>query len=344
MSRRGFTLIELMMVIVIIVILSGLLTLGGMTILGSSREAATKSTLEIVQKIVDDRASGVYNALNKAKDVDQFLQLSSFFSEEITRAQNDPSLTPAQQMDFVTRLQNSRGLVANRVNPFVNSDTRTKNVVAMIEWQRLLLPQTWEEADFQRAVKRLPKVDPVNPATENSEVLYFLLTQGTSVGFLSMEAVGEALDKKNVRDTDGNGEMEVVDGWEHPIRLYRWPTKLVKFTSTGGKKFGQLFLPAGVLSSPEGSKDPNNPLNLGGGAIIPPDFYDAGAFHAPLVISAGPDGRFGMRNPNDKTDGGYWGEVMPEDIIPEPPMATVILENPGHRDIFDDLVRKSDGR
>lgn len=339
-KRSGFTLIELMMVIVVVVILTGLLAVASMSVLGSSREAATKTTLKIAQKIIDDRNLSVSAVLKKAPDIDPFLQLGAVFSSEIQAIQNDRSLTPAQIPPMVRRVEDVRDAVGLRLLPFQSADDRTRKVIAMIEWQRLLLPQTWAEADFHRCVKRLPAVSSVNEATENSEVLLFMLTQGVSAGLLSIDADAEAITPSMKKDTDGNGEMELVDSWGNPIRFYRWPTRLVNFVSVDNKKFGQLFLPSALIYGPE-HKDPNNPLALGSGGVVVPEFYDPDTFHAPLLVSAGADGKHGMRNPVNKTDGGYWGELMPEDIVPEPPMATVILENPGHRDIFDDLTDKT---
>lgn len=313
-SRRGFTLIELMMVIVVIGILTSLMVVGGMYALSVAREGATRSTLTITNKIINDRLL-VSQSLTADKSVDPVLILGTFFSSEISSIQSDSGLTPTQKTDLVTRIQEYSKGVTTRIGgtlaagtPGGEEELRMKQILAILEYSRLVLPQTWEEADYQRCVKRLPKVATVNPQTESAEVLYFTLTQGNSAGLLSVDADAEAITPDRHRDTDGNGMDELIDGWGHPVRFYRWPTRLVGLSPAIAKNL--MTLPD------DPAKDAMNPMKLGTVAEFVPGmtpatlaYYRPDTFHFPLVVSAGADGLHGLRLPSDVSGGGFWGAV-----------------------------------
>lgn len=248
-TRRGFTLVELLMVIVVIGILSTLLVSGGMMVISSSREAATRSTLKIVQKIIDDRNLSVSTVI-KQKDIDPFLLFGATFSEVIGSVQADSSLTPQQKQGFIDRIEVAQSAAYARMSPYDGADKRLKMIVTMNEWARLLLPQTWEEAEVQRCAKRLPPVDPVNPETENSEVLLFMLTLGKSESLLSIDADSEAITSSMKRDSDGNGEAELVDSWGNQIRFVRWPTRLLRPSGMPSSYNPRIMFPGTPMEIP----------------------------------------------------------------------------------------------
>jgi prepilin-type N-terminal cleavage/methylation domain-containing protein len=70
----------------------------------------------------------------------------------------------------------------------------------------------------EHAVTNPPNHD---PETESSECLYLILSD-TAMG----ENVLESIPSQFIKDTDGDGLMEFVDGWGRPIKFYRWPTDL----------------------------------------------------------------------------------------------------------------------
>lgn len=228
MSRRGFTMIELLMVIVVISVLSSLLLVGGMYVITSSREAATRSTLKIVKQIIADRELSITSFLQGHDDIDPFLVFDGMFSREVAGIYADQNLTQAERQAFVNRVDAVRNASFSRLSALDNADQRTKRNAALIEWKRILLPQTWAEADFQRCVKRLPPVGSTNPATENSEVLFFFLTTGKTAALMSVDADAEAITQERRSDTDGNGLEELIDGWGRPMRFWRWPARTMR--------------------------------------------------------------------------------------------------------------------
>jgi hypothetical protein len=67
--------------------------------------------------------------------------------------------------------------------------------------------------------------------TESAELLYYILTRGTS---LAEESAGsDAFSASEVKDTDGDGLLEIVDAWGNPVRFYRWPTRLIRSGGPG---------------------------------------------------------------------------------------------------------------
>jgi len=83
-------------------------------------------------------------------------------------------------------------------------------------------------------------------------LLYFALTRMQSFG---IPPVAESdFSDTEIRDKDGDGLMEFVDGWERPLRFYRWPTRLLKpkgaFGADGAPgSGGASFLAYGTLGT-----------------------------------------------------------------------------------------------
>ncbi len=95
---------------------------------------------------------------------------------------------------------------------------------------RQAFPQTWTELTtyFPNLLLLSKETAPMatTPATESAEVLLFLLTRANVMGY-PPEGV-DVFSSAEILDTDGNGKMELVDNWGHPLRFYRWPTRLIR--------------------------------------------------------------------------------------------------------------------
>lgn len=322
-SRRGFTLVELLTVIVVVSILSTLLVVGGMSALSSSREASAKSTLEKCGRIIKDRQTAFWES-TKEHAHGNYGAVFGRFNSQVGGAS-----TPEQ-----VRIQTVRDGIKSRIEAVCGPPTasgwneRLASLILHIELERIFFPQTWDEAEYMRAVAGEPAIasNPANPV-ENSEVLHWMLTTKSVVGNLPEDY--DSILPNMVGDTDGNGLKEIVDSWGNPVRFYRWPTRIMDTPSIVSLMYG--------IVPTDPAKDSRNTLNLG--SMDEPEYYRPQTYHSPILVSAGPDGKHGLLNPVDKASFGYWGKVVPEDVIPEP-MPPVILENPGHRDAFDDITAK----
>lgn len=315
--RRGFTLIELLIVVAIIGILMSLAGMAVMSTVSGARVAATKATMTKVQRQLQSRIEAVSRAFRDQQSANQLFAEIAAVEKTATRA-------------------------AGRFNP-------VKAALMRKVYMRAFLPQTWNEARF--LLKRAGKTPPVsiNPQpgneTESAEVLYFLLSDASIVGFTP--ANQDLFAGNEVRDTDKNGALEIVDGWGLAVRFYRWPTRLLRPAGWEGEENeiratdaikaddftrAQILiegLPTSLKIPPNRStptslaQDPDDSLNVlvpGNGWISttaqitefessntsPFPFHTIFTWHSPLVVSSGPDRKFGIY---DAGDGSHLGSL-----------------------------------
>lgn len=305
--RRGFTLIELLVVIGIIGLLMSILGVAVMNSLSGARIAGTKATMIKIQRQLQSRIEAVNRAYRGQQSMTQLVN-------EIGSVDKVANQAPAQRVNAV------RTALMRKV------------------YLRTYLPQTWAEAAFllKKGGKSAPS--PINTATESAEVLYFILTDASIVGFTP--ANQDLFAGTEVRDTDGNGAMEILDSWGSPVRFYRWPTRLLRpsgytglnaISSTDFDRAQLLIqgIPTSLKVTPNPAapsslaQDPDDPLNVltpGNGwsnsasditdfessTTSPFPFHTAFTWHTPLVVSAGPDREFGIY---DVTTSGHLGRL-----------------------------------
>ena len=135
----------------------------------------------------------------------------------------------------------------------------------------------------------------------------------TAIEFSSSEAV----------DTDGDGLMELVDGWGRPLRFYRWPTSLVLATPTSAADTRPVELLISGGNSQLWGSDPDDPLGRFRLWLIGPNvsnhprvlnwFHAPSTYHIPMIVSAGQDGELGLEEPIDVARLGVWARLYDED-------------------------------
>ncbi len=204
----GFTLLELLVVMGIIVFLVSLSAVVMRNFITTSREAKTKTMLTKLNGMITKRVNDVNMAI-QAQD------------RSGSKYLYDPSLY-------------------NGVSPLVlagNYAPRAK-VLGQKALFRNAFPQTLAEAKnagITLPSNYIPAND--NPVTQSSEALYLTLTQGASFGPPPVDL--DAFKSDEIDDTDGDKLMEFVDGWGQPIRFYRWPTRLVRPAPQGSETTAQ---------------------------------------------------------------------------------------------------------
>jgi prepilin-type N-terminal cleavage/methylation domain-containing protein len=317
-NRRGFTLVEVLVVVAIIGLLATILIVALRGGIAGSRQQATKSTIVKVSGLLRQRA----DAFNR-------IDFKSAFAKQIEALQYGQGLSP----DLA-------------------------EVLARKQMYALHFPQTWDEVNALIVYKYNPinpqtgQVDPTiiftvpaasnrRPDCESAEVLYWLLTNDKSP---SLGYTQEGTDNFTgaVADTDGNGFPEFVDGWEHPLRWYRWPTRLIRLTarttnpptwvpvSLADLDVARVLMPdLPIVSLGTGSptqvlsSDPDDPQALIERAYesqfspyfsaptFEDNFHTIGTYFSPLIVSAGPDGQLGLNEPSDRGMGrGYWANPV----------------------------------
>jgi len=338
--RAAFTLVELLMVIVVIGILSSLLVVASMSVLGTSREAATKATLSKINTMLKQRMAAFE------------VMLGNHYASNQHTFGNDAS-----------------GL-----------DERTQKILYRKKMFKKYFPQTWEEAKpiaVEAGVLKqdddLPTAtDSVSQATESAEVLFMFLTK-TSIsnqGEIGQDAfVGSEIADKDaqqdasVTTSDPNRRHpELVDSWGTPLRFYRWPCRLIKPNSIATDmppwssnplpdqlKAARTQIPALTTTASDAAinTDPDNPLHLDLPTLITTfnyldQYHFPRVYHTPLVVSAGADTQFGLESPSDyvSTNARDNRQAMPEyqTFQNDNPMATPTEVEAKRVPLYDNLT------
>ncbi len=255
-GRRGFTLIEILVVVGIILILMGMM---GVVLTNSIRKAREAATIALIQKIeglLDERIKGFERA-TKSRDFQRIVEtITQQLKTEDEDVDNDGTLDPGE--DLNGNNINDQGVL--RLSPTLIA------AIARKQFFRENFPQRFEDlapnSNVFPATTVLPAVMSGDPAityvaanhrrrTESAALLYYVLTEMQIFG---VPPVGDTEFKTSeVRDTDGDGLMEFVDGWGRPLRFYRWPTRLLKpngpFGINGTPAGGGTFATYGSLGS-----------------------------------------------------------------------------------------------
>ncbi|MCA9098383.1 MAG: type II secretion system protein [Planctomycetaceae bacterium] len=269
-SRRGFTLVELLMVIVVIGVLSSLLVVASMSVLGNAREAATKATLSKINTMLKERMSAFETHMTNLINGDIHLTLGA----------------PDERSGKI--------LLRNREfkKYFPQSWSEATDIAAAAG----VTPQT------------APSTSATEIATESAEVLYMMLTKTTLTG--QGEIGQDAFSSSELADKDGDGRKELVDSWGTPLRFYRWPCRLIKPSASSptdnpsAAELKAARTQISALTTDTADKainsDPDDPYDLASSiSTFANDYHFRKTYHTPLVVSAGIDALFGLESPID---------------------------------------------
>lgn len=291
--RPSFTLIELLVVISIISVLMLLTVRVIGAFMSQAKASATETTIRKIQGLLSQRADALYR-----------LEQRSGFLINTT--------------EYVQAYTIVLALNANTPN------ANLQNVLAAKLLTKNYFPQSFGEIPNASAL--YPKI--AGQTVSNPEILYHFLTQSGTIGGRPIGA--DAFSSAEVADTDNNGFPEFVDAWGHPLRFYRWPTRLFRPTGiptvanpTNGIDPTNAKVLLSMLPTFSGNlivdlaRDPDDPLRLCLGTTTQPinleqagyNFNTAATYHVMLVVSAGPDGVLGLYEPDDFSNYGYLGAV-----------------------------------
>ena len=316
--RKGFTLVELMIVMAIIGVLMSIVGVAVMNSLSGAKVAGTKQLMVKIQRQLQSRSEALRTFLDSEKG-NEFSRSRFLQGIDFTAAANINGTTPAARLRAV----------------------RTALIYKFA--LKSYFPQTWNEATFLLNLVSKTAPSTPNPVTESAEVLYFFLTDSSIIGYAPSNA--DLFAGSEVRDTDGNGLMELVDYWGKPLRFFRWPTRLLRPAGFSGlnnvtpdnyeNAIGQIDgIPANLkfttlipIQTP--IHDPDDPLGVlspgrgwvtaaqavdvesGTGSFTDPPFplHTLFTWHTPLVVSAGVDGDFGIYDSSDTSDTSHKGRL-----------------------------------
>ncbi len=228
--RRGFTLIELLIVITVVGILMSAFGVVLANSLRKAREAATVTTILKIDGLLDERLKG-FDRATKSRDFQRIVDLRKTALEAAgIFGVSSKSIEAIARKDFY--LQNFPQRFEELAPNTPSSGTSALPTLMSTD------PQiTYIAANHKRE-------------TESAALLHFMLTKMQVFG---VPPVGESeFGVNEIRDTDGDGLPEFVDGWGNPLRFYRWPTRLLKPNGL----FGPNGMPGGA-----GDDDGNGLVN-----------------------------------------------------------------------------------
>ncbi|MEX2310527.1 MAG: prepilin-type N-terminal cleavage/methylation domain-containing protein [Pirellulales bacterium] len=291
-SRRGLTLIELLITILIISILAGLI-LGVAAVAGeTAREAQTRHVVARLHNLLMEH----YDSY-KTRRVRLRPQI-------LTGINNDGSLNTAAkkgQARAFARLYALRELilmeVPDRWSDILLTDVPSspgtatprfpfyQDVVGMSATGRTSLANVYLRRYFgiaNRTNTITGNANTVEEITDNqgAECLYMIITLATGDGE-ARSLFGES----TIGDTDGDGAPEFLDGWDRPINFLRWAPGFDSQIQLNANLF--LPLPVSDEWKAAAAKD-HDSFDMF--RVDPPAFR-----LVPLIYSAGRDETFGIR-------------------------------------------------
>lgn len=226
-QRAGFTLIELLIVIAVLALLTTIVISVVRGVVGNARAAATKATMRKLDGLLMKRVAA-FERYCDGQD-----KLSASVMPSYARAQRNNYVNGA-----VTSAYQALGGTGNVPDAYWASNSVYRPlllVLARKAYFRQMFPQSMAElrldSSWRSNEEDLAKVNVGGP-TEHAEVLYLSLTKLDSFGVEAGDL--DEFKSNELKDTDSNGIPEFVDGWENPIRFYRWPTRLARPVLTAG--------------------------------------------------------------------------------------------------------------
>ncbi len=293
--RQGFTLVELLVVVAVVMLLLTMTFAAMSSALGIARQRATQATILKVHGLMQQRV------------------------EAFNRALDQMNLQPV-----INNLMRDIG---------ISSSTTFKayEILAKKQIFQNRFPQNFYES-YLPATTTSYNAALHNQNTESAALLYWILTQSEIYGVAPVDQ--SDFSTSEVRDTDGDGLLEFVDGWGHPLRYYRWPTHLfrpgnattapgvvgpalpITLTSIDRTYVSVIWqgLPAPPASAGDLdplARDPDDPtgelrrfvLNSAAPAAVltflENRFHTPDTYNAFLIVSAGPDNSLGLGEPCD---------------------------------------------
>lgn len=242
--RAGFSLVEMLVVLAIIALLSSI----SFVVLGrtgeAAREAATKTSIKILSGALRERVDGFHELTAGVSQIDPELpprtnnrvfrdtvtaftrgfaienstppNLHSLAAEAYVRKTIFKSIFPQREEDLYgyNGVLDNGGLddspMLRRMRDFSAGAWRVDSWKAKEDAARAAAPTSITDDDL----------------AVSSELLYLILTEGDVYGLTPSNISG--IDSHLIGDTDGDGNLEFLDGWRRPLQFYNWPTRLIK--------------------------------------------------------------------------------------------------------------------
>jgi type II secretory pathway pseudopilin PulG len=244
MKRRGFTLVELLVVVSIIMVLMGLIAAAVSAARGSQKKQATQALIAKLDAIIAQQYA-TYN--------------SRTITSATSSAMRASALRQIASGDMPDSWEDIR-ILGSGTTVFISG-------TFPISSSQKAYHSIWNELPADS--KDASKATYVGKTNGDAECLFMIVMQG---GIADCIDCGE-LKTSDKGDTDSDGAFEFLDAWGNPIRFILWPAQLQLPAGSTGSFFsasppflsgvsGRLMRPLIFSSGPDGSSAGNQNPSL----------------------------------------------------------------------------------
>ena len=321
--RGGFSLLELLVVVSLILFLMTILVMTLGNSIGTAKERATLATLIKIDGMLQQRIDAFYVNFEKATKRGEIAAVAESQDFRKYLSNNGMQGMPGSLFPILVQKQRFRGAFP-----------QTGATVGSVGADSPGLVQAG--AAFSGNLQN---------ESESAEYLYYMLIKSDYFGVAPVEE--SEFSSTEVGDVDGDGRLEFVDAWGKPLRFYRWPTRIVRprgLSFAPDQALAKLLIggiptsAATVGDNDPWTHDPDDQLSAFSrvqlsrtsdpaavAASFETAFHTLQTYHCPLVVSAGRDGKLGLLEPYDRSSTfGYLAQ--PEAIVPNTPAYTTMLD------------------
>jgi prepilin-type N-terminal cleavage/methylation domain-containing protein len=291
--RRGITLVEILVVIAIIGVLSALAAWAAFAVIGGRQRDNTKATMQMLNKLLQDRWKFVIDEAKKEQPSPQVLMLAGGDMER------------AKVIWIKIRLSEAFPVAYKEMNPEVGVPPTT--IVNLFIPPDKVKPHFKKYQDIMKNAN-VVYTAPTGPTESGALLLLALSTLQAGAGGVS---VNDQL-KSSIADTNHDGIPELVDGWGVSYAFFRFPWNNIDLqnshpASTANKTYPDPVDPTGTLVNkewynlhpPHSSVMPRKQFEQEFHPVTWPFPHPAGqrlegCYVIPVIVSAGRDGKLGL--------------------------------------------------
>src|SRR5262245_9103329 len=272
--RSGFTMVELLVVIAILGVLMAL-TVAGVFVAGEGqRQANTEAAMRAVNKTLTAHWNAI---IAQAKGDTPSNSAMLLAGGDLERAKviwvklRLIEAFPFKFDDITNPVVYQVPALAGATEPYIPTTSGRRNIPTYLS-----------------ALTGRTKAN--DPLTEPSACLMLALSHNRGGFKLDVAGLGSA----TIKDTDGDGMLEIADGWGTALAFFRFPT--------GNPEMNQFGPPTGSLDplDPKGTLLHSgwlaSPLKTEFERFIHPIVTPRSAYIAPVLVSAARNTKFGLDN------------------------------------------------
>ncbi|MCC9655857.1 prepilin-type N-terminal cleavage/methylation domain-containing protein [Rhodopirellula halodulae] len=312
-TNEGFTLVELMVVMVVMSIMGGMIMVAVQGVTESARSSRTRTIIELLDGIIQEKydsykyrtlpveipaATYASNAGTTNGDGDVMLSFEVLGTEAArVRLNMIRDLQRMEMPDRYSDFQTAPASIWGAANPVLAKQS-TEQIVATRADKSTRRPfsMSWYTSVGGAVPSLVQSYERRVTATatdeyQSAECLYLIISTSYAGGTPAIDAIPTS----NIGDIDGDGMFEIHDGWGYPIGFIRWP---VGYQDTAGvldisnpDEFdlfrSDLYYTVATPPAPSSA------------TVLPAVDVNTGTVNAPwalkpLIISPGEDGVFGI--------------------------------------------------